>query len=93
MLALKESRLVGDAQDIGVYGDRLRISSFPHGREREPNFNVDVALSQAAQVPEQQSLRQAEQVTLQQTQAQQQTLQPAQGQQQAGPTIGARSLS
>lgn len=45
MLALKESRLVGEAQDIGVYGDRLRISSFPYGRECEPNFNVDVALS------------------------------------------------
>jgi hypothetical protein len=93
LLAFKESRLVGEAQDIGVYGDRLRISSFPHGREREPNFNVDVALSQAARVPEQQSLRHVEQVTLQQTQVQPQTPQPAQGQQQTGPTIGARSLA
>lgn len=93
LLAMKESRSVGEAQDVGVYGERLRISSFPYGREREPNFNVDVILSQAAQVPEQQSLRQVEQMTLKQSQTQQQALQVEQGQQQAGPTIGARSLS
>lgn len=93
LLAMKESRSVGEAQDVGVYGERLRISSFPYGREREPNFNMDVIMSQAAQVPEQQSLRQVEQMTLQQSQTQQQALQVAQEQLQAGPTIGARSLS
>jgi len=93
LLAMKESRSVGEAQDIGVYGDRLRISSFPYGRDREPNFNVDVTLSQAAKIPEQQSLQKAEQVVLQQSQVRQQELQVSQGQLQSGPTIGARSLS
>ena len=88
LLAFKENRSVQDAQDVDVYGDRLRISSFPHGREREPNFNADVNLADAAQKPVQQSLQQIEALDRQQAVANQQAIDP--NQQQVGPSIGAR---
>ena len=90
VLAFKENRSVHEAQDVGVYGDRLRISSFPHGREREPNFNADVNLSEAAQKPMQQSLQQMEALDRQQAVAKQQAIDPGQQQVASGPSIGAR---
>jgi peptidoglycan hydrolase-like protein with peptidoglycan-binding domain len=90
VLAFKESRLVHEAQDVGVYGDRLRISSFPYGREREPNFNADVNLADAAQKPAQQSLQQIQTLDLQQAVARQQAIDPNQQQIASGPSIGAR---
>lgn len=90
VLAFKENRSVHEAQDVGVYGDRLRISSFPHGREREPNFNADVNLSEAAQKPMQQSFQQMEALDRQQAVAKQQAIDPGQQQVASGPSIGAR---
>lgn len=62
--------------------------SFLHGREREPNFNADVNLADAAQKPVQQSLQQIETLDRQQAVANQQAIDP--NQQQVGPSIGAR---
>ena len=90
LLAYKENRSVHEAQDVGIYGDRLRISSFPHGREREPNFNADVNLGEAAQKPMQQSFQQMETLDRQQAVAKQQTIDPHQQQTASGPSIGAR---
>lgn len=90
LFAYKENRSVHEAQDVGIYGDRLRISSFPHGREREPNFNADVNLVEAAQKPMQQSFQQMETLDRQQAVANQQTIDPHQQQAASGPSIGAR---
>ncbi|TXH68707.1 MAG: peptidoglycan-binding protein [Lysobacteraceae bacterium] len=54
--AFKGNPMTADAADIGVYGDRLRITNFPNGRDREPNYSVDLRLADAAQIPEQRSL-------------------------------------
>ena len=95
VLAFNESRTTLQAHDVGAYGDRLRITYMPHGQDREPNFPVDVRLSDAAHVPAERSLQQSEQLTQQRAQehARQQEQQFSQGQQQGGPSIGARSLS
>ncbi len=90
LLAYKENRSVHEAQDVGIYGDRLRISSFPHGREREPNFNADVNLVEAAQKPMQQSFQQMETLDRQQAVARQQAIDPSQQQTASGPSMGAR---
>lgn len=90
VLAFKESRLVREAEDVGVYGDRLRISSFPYGREREPNFNADVNLADAAQKPAQQTLQQIQTLDLQQAVARQQAVDWMQQPVASGPSIGAR---
>jgi peptidoglycan hydrolase-like protein with peptidoglycan-binding domain len=91
--AFSDSVTTRQADDVGVYGDRLRITSFPHGREREPNFPVDVRLSEAAHMPEAQSLQAAldRQQTLAQQQSRQQDMQ-TQGQSPSGPSIGARTV-
>ena len=96
VLAFKEDRVVKQADDVGIYGGNLYITSFPFGKGVDPNqhtapLNVDAA----SKVPEQQSLNQALELD-QRQQTQQQTLtQPTQTQDPAGPagpTMGARSL-
>lgn len=79
-----------EGQDVGVYGDRLRISSFPHGRDREPNFNADVNMVEAAQKPMQQSFQQIETLDRQQAVARQQAVDPGQQHTASGPSMGAR---
>jgi hypothetical protein len=95
VLAFNDSRSVREAQDVNVYGDRLRTTYFPYGQDKEPNFPVDVKLADAAQVPAERSLQQAEQIAQQRAQEQtrQQEQHVAQGQQQTGPSIGARALA
>jgi hypothetical protein len=95
VLAFNESRTVHQAQDVNVYGDRLRTTCFPYGQGKEPNFSVDVTLADAAQVPAERSLQQAEQIAQQraQEQTQQQDVQLAQSQQASGPSIGPRALA
>lgn len=94
LLAFNSSRSTQEVHDIGAYGDRLRITYMPYGPDKEPNFSVDIKMTDAAQIPAERSLQQAEQVLLQrsqeQTRLQEQTV--AQGQQQTGPSIGAKSL-
>jgi peptidoglycan hydrolase-like protein with peptidoglycan-binding domain len=90
LLAFKETRSVQEAQDVGVYGDRLRISSFPYGRERETSFNADVNLADAAQKPMQHSLQQVETLGRQQVIAMQQVIDPSQQPIASAPGIGAR---
>ncbi len=89
-LAFKECLSVHEAQDVAVYGDRLRMSCFPHGREREPNFNADVNLAEAAQKPMQQSFQQMETLDRQHAVARQQAIDPGQQQTASGPSLGAR---
>jgi GH24 family phage-related lysozyme (muramidase) len=54
----RRESLVREPQDIGVYGDRLFASYFPHGQGREPNFQANVRLEDAANVPARESLQQ-----------------------------------
>lgn len=55
--------VVQQAQDIGVYGDRLYAAYFPNGRDREPNFHANVRLEDVANVPARDSLREAAALT------------------------------
>jgi len=92
LLALKQDNLVKKPDDIGVYGERLFASYFPHGRDREPNFHVSVDVGMASEKPAHETLQQVAQ--LDQQRAQEQSMQPQQTQQQSqpsGPTIGART--
>lgn len=84
--------LVQQAQDVGIYGDRLFAAYFPHGQDREPNFHANVRMDEAARTPAQESLQQVDVLARERAMAppQQQLDQPAQ--QQGGPTIGARGL-
>ena len=43
--------VVQQAQDVGIYGDRLFATYFPHGQNREPNFHANVRLDDAAITP------------------------------------------
>lgn len=93
LLALKQSALVKDPDDVGIYGSRLFIASFPHGRDREPNFHVSVDVAMASQQPAQETLKQIVQVDQQRVQDQL-SMSQQQSQNQAGPSgpvIGART--
>lgn len=56
----RRESVVREPQDIGVYGDRLFVSYFPNGTGREPNFQSNVRLEDAANVPARDSLQQVE---------------------------------
>ena len=96
VLAFKEDRVVRQADDVGIYGANLYITSFPFGKGVDPNqhtapLNVDAA----SKVPEQQSVNQALELDQRQQTQQQTPTQPNQTQDPsgpAGPTMGARSL-
>lgn len=83
--------VVQQAQDIGVYGDRLFAAYFPNGRDREPNFHANVRLDDVANVPAQESLRQAEGLARERAVAVPERHQ-GQEQDQRAPGIGARGL-
>lgn len=53
----RRETLVQQPQDIGVYGDRLFVTYFPHGRDREPSFYANVRLDDAANAPARDSLQ------------------------------------
>ncbi len=74
----RRDSLVREPQDIGVYGDRLFTSYFPHGRDREPNFHANVRLDDVANVPAHQTLQPLD------TQNRQQTIAPPVQEQQQG---------
>lgn len=59
----RRDSVVREAQDVGVYGDRLFASYFPHGREREPNFQANVRLDDVANTPARDSLQQLDSMT------------------------------
>ncbi|NOT88876.1 MAG: hemolysin [Lysobacter sp.] len=56
----RRESVVREPQDIGVYGDRLFTSYFPNGPGREPNFQSNVRLEDAASVPARESVQQVE---------------------------------
>ncbi len=83
--------VVQQAQDVGIYGDRLFATYFPHGQNREPNFHANVRLDDAAITPARESLQQVDALVQQRAMAvpvQQMEQQQGQG----GPVIGARGL-
>ncbi len=92
LLAFKQDKVVKNADDIGIYGDRLFITSFPFGKEREPNFHVNVEVASASQKPAEETLQQV--VKLDQQQAKeriaQQTKEPDGPDGPKGPSIGPR---
>ena len=95
LLAFKQDKIVKNADDIGIYRDRLFVTSFPHGRDREPNFHVSVDVNDASKKPAQETLQQV--AKLQQQQAQDRLLQQQTQQQDSpdgpkGPTIGPRTV-
>ncbi len=93
LLALKQEKLAQKPDDIGLYGERLFASYFPHGRDREPYFHVSVEVGMASEKSAQETLQQVAQ--LDQQRAQEQSMQSQQIQQQSepsGPTIGARTV-
>lgn len=65
----RRESLVREPQDIGVYGDRLFTTYFPHGRDREPNFHANVRLEDVANVPAHQTLQPLDTQTRQQAMA------------------------
>lgn len=56
----RRESVVREPQDIGVYGDRLFVSYFPNGTGREPNFQSNVRLEDAANLPARESVQQVE---------------------------------
>ena len=93
LLAFKQSRSVNRADDIGIYENRLFITSFPYGFGRDPSFHVNLEVAVASQKPAQETLQQVAQLDQQQAQArlaQQQTQQPDGPDSPKGPTIGPR---
>lgn len=56
----RRESVVREPQDIGVYGDRLFTSYFPNGTGREPNFQSNVRLEDAANIPARESVQQVE---------------------------------
>lgn len=93
LLAFKQGKVVNSPDDVGIYGGRLFISSFPYGKDREPNFHVSVDVASASQKPAQETLQQVAQLDQQQTQerlAQQQSQQQDGLDGPKGPTIGPR---
>jgi hypothetical protein len=95
LLAFKQSKSVNSADDIGIYNDRLFITSFPYGHGRDPSFHVNVDIASASQKPAQDTLQQVAQLDQQQAQerlAQQQTQQLGGPDGPNGPTIGPRTM-
>jgi hypothetical protein len=93
LLAFKQDRLTRSADDVGIYGDRLFITHFPHGFGRDPNHHVNLEVAAASQKPAQETLQQVAQLDQQQAQerlAQQQTQQQSGPDGPKGPTIGPR---
>ena len=93
LLAFKQSGSVNRADDIGIYENRLFITSFPYGFGRDPSFHVNLEVAVASQKPAQETLQQVAQLDQQQAQArlaQQQTQQPDRPDSPKGPTIGPR---
>ena len=62
----RRESLVREPQDVGVYGDRLFTTYFPHGRDREPNFHANVRLEDVANTPAHQTLQPLDTPTRQQ---------------------------
>ena len=93
LLAFKQSRSVNRADDIGIYENRLFITSFPYGFGRDPSFHVNLEVAVASQKPAQETLQQVAQLDQQQAQER-----LAQAQKQdgpdgpKGPTIGPRTV-
>ncbi len=95
LLAFKQDKLVKSADDIGIYGDRLFITYFPHGHGRDPNHHVNLDVNTASQKPAHETLQQVAQLDQQQTQerlAQQQAQQHDEPNGLSGPTIGQRKV-
>jgi GH24 family phage-related lysozyme (muramidase) len=83
--------VVQQAQDVGIYGDRLFAAYFPHGQNREPNFHANVRLDDAANTPARESLQQVDALAQQRAMAVPvEQMGPHQGQ--GGPAMGARGL-
>jgi GH24 family phage-related lysozyme (muramidase) len=83
----RRESVVREPQDINVSGDRLFTSYFPSGRDREPIFHANVRLSEAANIPAQDSLQRLDTMTRQQA-AQLPAPQPEQRQEQDQPQRG-----
>lgn len=95
LLAFKQDRVVKSADDIGIYGDRLFITHFPHGYGRDPNQHVNLDITIASQKPPQEALQQVAQLDQKQVQerlAQQEIQQPDSPDGQKGPSIGPRTV-
>ena len=94
LLAYKQSKTVNSPDDVGIYGDRLFITSFPYGKDREPNFHVSVDVTTASQKPAQETLQQVVEVEKQQQLLAQQQNQPQPDGSDGpkGPTIGPRTV-
>ena len=92
LLAFKQSHSVNRADDIGIYENRLFITSFPYGFGRNPSFHVNLEVAVASQKPAQETLQQVAQLDQQQHLAQQQTQQPDGPDSPKGPTIGPRTV-
>lgn len=95
LLAFKQDRLTRSPDDVGIYGDRLFITHFPHGFGRDPSHHVNLEVAAASQKPAQETLQQVAQLDQQQTQerlAQQQVQQQDGPDGPKGPTIGPRTV-
>ncbi len=95
LLTFKQDRLTRNADDMGIYGDRLFITYFPHGVGRDPNHHVNLEVAVASQKPAQETLQQIAQLDQQQSQvrlAQQNTQQPDGPDWPKGPDIVPRTL-
>lgn len=95
LLAFKQDRLTRTPDDVGIYGERLFITHFPHGFGRDPSHHVNVEVAAASQKPAQETLQQVAQLDQQQTQvhlAQQQIQQQDGPDGPKGPTIGPRTV-
>jgi hypothetical protein len=96
VVAFKQDRVVRQADDVGIYGGNLYITSFPFGRGVDPNFHTPpLDVEAASKVPAQHSVNQALEIDQRQKAQQQTQNQPTQTPEvggQSGPTIGARSL-
>ena len=92
LLAFKQSRSANRTDDIGIYDDRLFITSFPYGFGRDPSFHVNLEVAAASQKPAQETMQQVAQLHQEQRLAQQQTQQPDGPDGPKGPTIGPRTV-
>lgn len=92
LLAFKQDKVVKNADDIGIYGDRLFITSFPFGKDKEPNLHVSVEVTSASQKPAEETLQLVVKVDQQQAQEKiaQKTKEPDSPDGPKGPTIGPR---
>lgn len=95
LLAFKQDKLTGRADDVGIYGGNLMTSYFPFGKDREPNHHTPpLDVEAASKVPSQQTLQEVIKVD-QQQQVQKQSMSQQQTQEQGGPngpTMGARTM-